>query len=61
MSLLSAYVAVVFGVVVLGIIAISLPLTATRPCHRCEHRVPITARRCRNCGYQYSVGENDSR
>jgi tRNA(Ile2) C34 agmatinyltransferase TiaS len=26
----------------------------TRPCHRCGERLPITARRCRHCGYRFS-------
>lgn len=53
MSPLLAYLAVVGVLLALGMIAICLPLTPTRPCHRCESRVTITARRCRQCGYVF--------
>jgi hypothetical protein len=27
----------------------------SRPCHQCGERVAITARRCRKCGYLFSI------
>jgi hypothetical protein len=48
-----------FGIVailltVLLIVAGALQRLPTRPCHRCGRRVPISARVCRYCGYEFA-------
>jgi hypothetical protein len=39
---------------VLLIVAGALQTSPTRPCHRCGRRVPISARICRYCGYEFA-------
>jgi hypothetical protein len=36
------------------ILVSALHRAPVRPCHRCERRVPISARTCRYCGYEFS-------
>jgi hypothetical protein len=48
-----------FGLAAVGltgllIVVAALHRTPSRPCHRCGRRVPISARVCRYCGYEFS-------
>ena len=38
---------------VLLIAAGAIQKLPTRQCHRCTRRVPVTARTCRYCGYEF--------
>jgi hypothetical protein len=45
---------VAIALTVLLIVAGAMQRLPARPCHRCGRRVPITARVCRYCGYEFA-------